>query len=417
MTSPSTDAAPVSTGVRAFVVVVLPFSLGYYLSYLYRSVNAVLAPQLVEEIGLSAGDLGLLTAAYFFTFAAVQVPLGMWLDRYGPRRVLACLLCVAATGAFIFSFGETKIALIAGRALIGLGVSATMMGPLKAITLWFPEKRWPMINGFFLAMGGVGAMSATTPVEALLDVTDWRGIFVALSVVTVAVAAMIFLIVPERRDTEEKEERAGPAEGLKVIYTDRFFWRAAPLTVVGQATGLSIQGLWAGPWLKDVAGLGRGDVVDTLFVIAGAMTLGYIGMGVLADLAERIGIKLEHFIAGGVVVYMAALATIVFEVAPEAVWPWFVFGIMSNIALLCFPLLSRAFSLELSGRVFTAINMWAILGAFAAQYGIGAVIDLWPVTADGGYDREAYRTAFGSMLTLMFLAFLWFLVPHNIKPR
>ena len=415
MTNPNAEAAPKPRhgGVRAFVVVMLPFSCGYYVSYLYRSVNAVIAPQLIAEFGLDAADLGLLTAVYFFSFGVVQLPLGVMLDRYGPRVVLAVLLAIAAAGAVLFGMGDSLFALVAGRTLIGLGVSATMMGSFKAITMWFPQSRWPVINGFFLAMGGAGAMSATTPVEALLAYTDWRGIFLAMAMLTAGIAALIFLVVPERRDAVEPGERVGQMEGLKVIYRDRFFWRIAPLTFICQATQLAIQGLWSGPWLRDVAGLDRAGVAGSLLVIAAGLTAGFISLGLLANFAERRGVALIRFTGTGIVVLMAALAAIVFEAAPQSVWPWFIFGFMSNVAVLNLPLLSRYFPLSYSGRVFTSVNLFVILGAFAVQAGIGAVIDLWPVAADGGYDREAYRVAFGGMLGLEALAFLWFLVPHQ----
>ena len=415
MTNPGAEGAstPRHGGGRAFFVVMLPFSCGYYVSYLYRSVNAVIAPQLVEEFGLDAADLGFLTAAYFFSFGVVQLPLGVVLDRYGPRVVSAVLLAIAAAGAVLFGVGESMIALVAGRTLIGLGVSATMMGSFKAITLWFPQSRWPVINGFFLAMGGAGAMSATTPIEALLAYTDWRGIFLAMAAITAVTAALVFLVVPERRDEAEAGQRVGQIEGLKVIYRDRFFWRVAPLTFICQATQLAILSLWSGPWLRDVAGLDRAGVAESLFVIAAGLTLGFISMGLLANLAERCGVTLIRFTATGIVVLMMALAAIVFEADPGSLWPWMIFGLMSYVAVLNLPVLSRYFPLSYSGRVFTSVNLFVILGAFAVQYGIGAVIDLWPVTAEGGYDRGAYRAAFGGMLVLEVLAFLWFLVPHE----
>ncbi|MDP6574041.1 MAG: MFS transporter [Rhodospirillales bacterium] len=415
MTNPNAEAASKARqgGVRAFVVVVLPFSCGYYVSYLYRSVNAVIAPQLVAEFGLDAADLGFLTAAYFFSFGVVQLPLGVVLDRYGPRTVLAVLLAIAAAGSVLFGVGNSMFALVAGRSLIGLGVSATMMGSFKAITLWFPQGRWPVINGVFMAMGGAGAMSATTPIEALLAFTDWRGIFLAMAAVTAGVAVLILLVVPERRDEAEADQQVGQIEGLKVIYRDRFFWRVAPLTFICQATQLAILGLWSGPWLRDVAGLDRGGVATSLFIIAAGLTLGFAGLGLLANLAERCGMALIRFTGTGILVMMAALAAIVFEAAPGSVWPWFIFGFMSNVAVLNLPVLSRYFPLSYSGRVFTSVNLFVILGAFAVQSGIGAIIDLWPVTAHGGYDREAYRVAFGAMLGLEALAFLWFLVPHE----
>ncbi|MFC1674033.1 MFS transporter, partial [Pseudomonadota bacterium] len=161
------------TMARVFV----PFALGYFLSYLYRVVNAVIAPELVGELALDASALGLLTAAYFLTFAAFQLPLGILLDRYGPRRVEAALLVFAALGAALFAWAPDTNTLILARALIGFGVSACLMASFKAFIMWFPIERIPLINGLQLAAGGLGALVATQPVEMMLDFTDWRGVF------------------------------------------------------------------------------------------------------------------------------------------------------------------------------------------------------------------------------------------------
>ncbi|HEY9163908.1 MAG TPA: MFS transporter, partial [Magnetovibrio sp.] len=170
-TSPALENAPRIMTIATALRIVLPFALGYFLSYLYRAVNAVLAPDLVAEIGLDASALGLLTAAYFLTFAAFQLPLGILLDRYGPRRVEAMLLIVAATGAALFAWAPNADVLIIARAMIGLGVSACLMAAFKAYVMWFPLERLALVNGIHLTAGGLGALMATAPVEALLGVT------------------------------------------------------------------------------------------------------------------------------------------------------------------------------------------------------------------------------------------------------
>ena len=185
--------------------VFLPFALGYFLSYLYRVINSVLAPDLAADIGVDPSGLGLLTSAYFITFAAFQLPLGVLLDRFGPRRIEAALLLAAACGAFVFAQSETLTGLIIGRGLIGFGVSACLMAAFKAFVIWFPKQQLPQVNGFQMAAGGLGALAATSPVEAALTVTDWRGVFTLLAVLTLIVAAIIFFVVPEKPG-ELKEE-------------------------------------------------------------------------------------------------------------------------------------------------------------------------------------------------------------------
>lgn len=395
------------------LTVFLPFAGGYFLSYLYRSTNAVIAPQLIDEVGLSAGDLGMITSAYFLTFAAAQVPLGLLLDRFGPRRVQAIFLLFAALGAVLFAIGHSKEVLAVARGLVGLGVAGGLMASFKAITLWFPERRWPLVNGCFMGMGGLGAVAATAPLEAALGYTDWRGIFVVLAGITVAVSAIIFFTVPERAERPKRSSLTDQLAGLRHIYTDRLFWRFAPLTITALAANMAIQSLWAGLWLKDIAGLERADVANYLFVLTAAMTLGFVSNGIAADFLERWNVSLGKIVGWGMIIFLGAQAAITFELDPTGIWPWILFGLTMNIVVLAYPLLSRHFPLEYAGRVNTGLNVLAFSGVYVAQYGIGAIIDLWPPAADGSYLPEAYRAAFGTFLGLQVLAFLWFLIPNR----
>ena len=146
----------------------LPFALGYYLSYLLRTVNAVISPALTTELNLSAANLGLLTSTYFLAFGLAQIPVGIALDRFGPRRVEALLLLITAVGAAMFALGDSLQMLGFGRALIGLGVSACLMAALKGFALWYPRERQSSMTGFIMAAGALGALTASTPLEAAL---------------------------------------------------------------------------------------------------------------------------------------------------------------------------------------------------------------------------------------------------------
>ncbi len=283
---------PTATGSGVLVLtlalrVFLPFALGYFMSYVFRVVNAVIAPDLVAELHLDAGALGLLTSTYFLTFAAFQLPLGILLDRFGPRRTEAILMLVAAAGAAVFALANNTGTLIIGRGLIGIGVSACLMAAFKAFVQWFPAGRLPLINGLEMAAGGVGALAATVPVEAALTITDWRGVFWGLAALTVGTALLVYLVVPERDDGPSPHatlrQQVG---GLVEVMTSPVFWRVAPATFTTQASFLAVQSLWAGPWLKDIAGYDRAGVANGLLVIAIAMTAGFIFAGWVA---ERLG--------------------------------------------------------------------------------------------------------------------------------
>ena len=414
MTPTMSPAATTPGLARVVVAVFLPFACGFYLSYLTRAVTAVIAPNLVADLDLSATDLGLLTSAYFLTFAAAQLPIGMLLDRFGPRRVHSGLLLIAALGALIFAVGQSRDVLLLGRALIGLGVAAGLMAGLKAIVLWFPRERLALVNACYMTFGGIGALSATAPVEALLHLTDWRGLFLGIAVAVLAASALIFLAVPEKEGGTAMGAPAQQLRGLARIYRDRLFWRLAPLAATAAGTSMAVQGLWAGPWLRDIAGLGRAEVASHLLVMAAAFTLGLLTAGILAEVGRRLGLALITVIGLIVSAFLAVQAAVLLEWTGFGYGLWAAYGFFGNMATpLAFAALAQHFPPALTARANTAFNVIAILTAFAAQYVIGVVIDLWPTTPAGGYANEGYQAAFGLVLALQLLGLIWFAWPRR----
>ena len=395
----------VGKNLRVFI----PFALGYFLSYLYRVVNAVLAPDLASELGIGPSELGLLTAAYFITFAAFQLPLGVLLDRFGPRKIESFLLIFAAAGAFVFSRAESVSGLIIGRALIGFGVSACLMAAFKAFVLWFRQERLPLINGIQMAAGGFGALTATAPVEAALGVTDWRGVFFILSIITLAVAAAVFLVVPEKKIKQNGDSIKEQLRGIIQVFSSLTFWRIAPLTVMSQAAFLAIQGLWSGPWLRDVAGFEREMMARVLLMIAAAMVTGFILMGAAAERLSRLGIKPIVIAVAGITAFMITQGLLTLEVTSWSRTLWVLFGIFGTTGIIPYAVLSQSFPLHLSGRVNTGVNLLVFIAAFSAQWGIGAIINLWPDTAAGGYAPAGYQAGFAIMLCFQVISLLWFI--------
>ncbi|MDA1090307.1 MAG: MFS transporter [Proteobacteria bacterium] len=391
--------------------VFVPFALGYFLSYLMRVVNAVIAPDLIAEMGLSAADLGLMTSANFLAFTLAQLPVGILLDRYGPRRTDAFLLLFAAIGCFIFANAATAQGLIAGRALIGLGTAACLMGAFKAFVLWLPGGRLPFVNGLIMAAGGLGAVTGTIPVEMALTVTDWRGLFYVFGSTALAIAVLVYFVLPRRKGAETqpgtlKEQLAGFGQ----VFTSPVFWRIAPMTVASQAMFLSTQGLWSGPWLTDVAGLGRDAVANHLFLIAASMVAGFLGMGTIAGFLGRIGVKTMYVAFAGMTIF-AALQTVLIIQWTGAVLPtWMLFGFFGTCGILSYAALGQGFPPELTGRVITGLNVMTFGGAFLAQWGMGEIINLWPTAVGGGYAPEGYQAAFVVMAVLQVLTLVWFLV-------
>lgn len=395
----------------------LPFALGYFLSYVYRSINAVIGPVLAVELGVGPSALGLLTAAYFITFAAFQLPLGILLDRYGPRRVEAALLIAAAAGAMVFARAESLIGLVIGRGLIGLGVSACLMAAFKAYALWFPAGQLPRINGFQMAAGGLGALSATAPVEAAMTVTDWRGVFLFLAAATVVVALLIIGLVPEEKHPAGDTGLGEQLRGLGKIAASPVFWRIAPWTTVSQAAMLAIQGLWAGPWLRDVAGLERSGVATTLLMTAAAMMAGFILMGLLSERLSRRSIAPMQVAVTGMALFMASQLLLILQLQGMVRLQWIFFGFSGTAGILTYAALSQKFPPHLAGRVNTALNLLVFVAAFTAQWAMGGIINRWPMDAQGGYAPDGYRAAFGILWGLQLLGAGWYVIVGKIQSR
>jgi MFS family permease len=398
---------PPST-LRVLASVLLPFTGGYFLSYIFRTVNAVIAPHLVRDLNLTATDLGLLTAAYFLTFAAFQLPLGALLDRFGPRRVQSGLLVVMAAGAVLFSLGRDQTELVAARALIGLGASASLMASLKAITQWFPKERWALINGAFIGFGGLGALVATTPLEAALQITDWRGVFVGLSGAALVVSAAIFLIVPERPVEPSGQSLFRQMSAIGTVLGSARFWRVTPLATTLYATAMSLQGLWLGPFSRDVLG---SDPAHNLQLAAVGFTVGAVATGLVTELMVRIGFTLHAAMGSLTLLYLVALVPFIYPFIGDHPAIWVLFGLTANIAAISYAIVPAYFPLAFAGRANTALNLVVFGFAFLTQYLMGAVIDHWPRTAAGGYAPEGYFAAFGGGFALVVVTLAWYVVP------
>ena len=388
----------------------LPFAFGFYLSYLYRSVNAIIAPDLINDIGVGASSLGLLSSAYFISFAIFQIPLGIILDRLGPRKVEATLLIFAALGAGIFAASNTLSSLIIGRALIGLGVSACLMASFKSFVDWFPKEQLSISNGAIMMAGGLGALTATAPIEFVLEFTDWRGIFWILSALTLISSFIIYYIVPEPpigRKTDGDASLREQIFGLLEVIRDPIFQRYIPFSVTSQGAMLALQGLWIGPWLRDVGGLTRAETASSLLIMALALASGFLSWGIIGERLGRYGFSTMKISLFGVGVFLIVQLTIILEPIGFTMPVVIMFGFFGTAGSLSYAGLIQNFPAHLSGRVYTTANLLVFLLAFLGQWGIGIIIDLWPYTVAGRFSPFGYQISFAVVLFIQIIAFLW----------
>jgi MFS family permease len=389
-----------------FLRVYFAFAAGYLLSYLFRTVNAVISPELTRELGLAPASLGLLTSAYFVAFAAMQIPAGMLLDRYGPRRIEPVLLVFAGTGSLAFALAEGVTGLVVARALIGAGVAVCLMAPLKAIATWYPAERRASLAGWMMVAGGLGALLATAPLEFALRFFAWRTIFVVLGVATYAVAAWIWFKVPDTPAPAQVAGFAAQWAGVRSVFAHRRFWWIAPLASFGMGSFMAIQGLWAVPWLMDVDGYDRAAAARHLLVMGVTILAGYLLIGLYATRLARRGVHSRHLFASGFALNAAALAAILFGLPGTYLW-WGLYGFGAAVNILAFTALSEGFATELTARANTAVNLMMFAGSFVTQWGIGLVVDV--ARALSGLDTASgLRLAFAIILALDALTFAWF---------
>lgn len=385
--------------------VFLPFAAGYYFSYFLRNVNAVIAPELTRELGLSAADLGLLTSAYLLAFGAAQLPLGLALDRYGPRRVEASLLLIAAAGCALFAAGASLTQLAIARALIGLGVSACLMASFKAFSQWFGVARQASLNAAVMAAGGLGALSASTPLSWAIPQFGWRAVFIALAAAGVLAAAGIFS-TPDKPASAQSETLRSQLAGLRAILTSGVFWRYAPQTMWIVGGFMALQGLWAVPWLMNFSGLPRSAAAHHLLLMSSGMLAGFLAIAFgVAPLARRGVTPLRLLQAGMGLGLLANLLVVLGIGSSEALW--FFLGLVFSVGNLAYALLQSRYSADLAGRVNTALNLMLFVGAFGIQWGFGAAVDA--LQAAGQAPRVAYQITFGGLLVLQAASWLWFI--------
>ncbi|MCU0762282.1 MAG: MFS transporter [Hydrogenophaga sp.] len=397
MTLPASTSGTAVLGQRAAVIVFLAFALAYFLSALVRAITATLSPTLSVELSLSAGDLGLLAGGYFFGFALTQLPLGSWLDRHGPRKVILGFLTVAVLGCAAFAMANSFAALLAARVLTGMGVSACLMAPLTGYRRWLTPATQLRANSWMLMTGSLGMVAATLPVQWLMPLTGWRGLFwllaalIALSMVAIAAA------VPAWQTGEGPARAAGPspapAMGYGAIWRNPYFRQMLPIGFVNYGGMVAVQTLWAGPWMVKVAGYTPEQAAAGLFGINLSMLCAFWLWGVVNPHLARRGLAPERLIAWGLPTSFVVLALIVY-LGPRAGWLlWALFCVSSTFVSLSQPAVALALPPQAAGRALSAYNLAIFAGVFVVQWGIGLLIEALVVM---GWDEVArYRGAVG----------------------
>jgi predicted MFS family arabinose efflux permease len=363
------------------------FAGGYFLSFALRQINAVLAQPIMAEFGLTNAQLGSLSSAYFISFAMMQLPLGVWLDRYGSRRTHSFILLFAAAGCALHATANGYLQLWVGRALIGVGVSGALMAALRTFRHLYPANKQQPLAAWMLAMGSMGALSTTLPVQLALPLLGWRGIFWIASGLLLLSALAIFLLLPKAEQTSQ----GGSLRSYGEIFKEPYLWRFGILSIVVHGSFVSFQSLWIGPWLTKVLGLSSSFAAQILFAFTATLMVGFL---LLAKLSSRIRddqvMRTACIAAGCTISVLIAIAVLE---GPQYWWLWFLYALAALAFTLIQTHVAMQFDVAKSGRALGAYNLLIFVGAFLAQW-------LFGVLVDGLKSSQAEPQAFRSALLL-----------------
>ncbi|MGK7865855.1 MFS transporter [Falsiroseomonas sp. E2-1-a20] len=396
--------------MRQFARITLPLAGLNFVNQASRTMIATLGPLLALEFALSASELGLLAAMFFAAYAAAQLPVGLAIDLWGARRVQAVLALVAATGFLLCALATGTFGLALGRVVTGFGISAGLIAMLKVNTQWYPRDRVAGMTGYGVLVGSFGSIAATVPVALLVPEIGWRGIFGLLTAMSVGVSLWIWISVPDRGPgaASPPKRRLGQEIGeFGRIFRHPAFLRFAPSVALLSALNFTYQGLWAGPWLRDVGQQAEAARALLLLCYAAGLMVGSAGTGQLASLLQRRGhhpMLVPWLAMGGI----ALVQVLLIAQPPRGMVAlglvWFAFALCGAAGPSGYAAIGQRFGAELAGRVATAINVTMLVLVFLLQNAIGWILDLWPTGADGGWNTAGYGWALAMTLALQAVA-------------
>jgi MFS family permease len=405
----NTDLQPDSGRLdpKAAALVFLAFAAAYFCSTLVRSITATLSPVLTQDFNLKSSDLGLLAGGYFFGFAAMQLPLGRWLDRFGPKRVILYFLSFAVLGCVAFSMASSFAWLLAARVLVGMGVSACLMAPLTGFRRWLNGPTLVRANSWMLMTGSLGMLSSTLPVQWLMPLTGWRPLFWLLAILILLCMAVIAWIVPASpRSALTVSAGASPASYAQV-WRSPYFQKMSPLAFFNYGGLIALQTLWAGPWMVRVAGYTPLESATGLFYLNACMLVTFWGWGMLAPWLIRQGWSIERLIAWCVPLSLLVLAVNIAGGSATGWIGWAIFCVTSSILGSAQPAIGMAFKPSLVGRALSAYNLMIFSGVFCVQWGIGLLIDAFK--AAGMSEIVSFQAAMAVFLCCCIASYAWFI--------
>jgi MFS family permease len=399
------------------IVVVATLCALYTMSQFLRNSVGVIAPDLAAEIQLSAAEIGLLSSVYFLMFGIAQIPLGIALDRFGPKSCLLVSAVIAVAGCAVFALAQSANGLVAGRILLGLGTASFLMAPLALYARWFAPAQFSTITGLQLGIGTLGSLLATAPLAFATAAVGWRATFLGIGVITIGIGALVWMIVrddpPGHRTAPRNESLREGFAGLWEVIRTPSIGRLFLLQMTNYPSYLLVVGLWGGPYLTHVYGFdlkGRGDL---LFVPALAQVVGSLFWGPMDRLFGRY--KPPVLIAAiTTLTSLVLLAGLGKPPLPVLLILLAALGFSTGLSSLVMTQGKSLLPPHLLGRGITLLNIGTMGGGFMVQFISGAIINLFPAP-DGVYPLVAYQLVFALQAMLLLAAGIAYLDSRDFR--
>ena len=391
--------------IKKAVLVFFVFACGYFLSCLLRAITATLSPLLTAEFNLLAGDLGLLAGGYFLGFASMQIPLGYLLDKHGPKNIVSSFLLIAIVGTASFALAQSFAGLLISRILIGVGVSACLMGPLTGYRIWFADEYQQRGNSWMLMVASTGFVFSTLPVQILLPIFGWRWIFGGITILIFIVIILILLFIPSwKSKVDNKDEKN--IGSLSDVWKNKFFRSTIPLGLFNYGGMIAIQTLWAGPWMVRVAGYNPLESATGLFWINTTMLIAFFVWGYILPKITKLGLETVKLMKFGLPISYLSLLVIIISGENAGAIHFTIYILTSIVLTLTQPAVALSFPTSLAGKSLTSFNLLIFLGTFIMQWGIGLIIDLSQYLGKG--EIQSFQISFSFYLLICILSYLFF---------
>lgn len=403
-------ATPRPSPYRWLVFAVL--CAAYLLVYFHRTCPAVVAQDLMRDLGAGATAVGLLGAAYFYPYALMQIPAGLLSDSWGPRKTMTLFFLLAGIGSIWLGLAGSIGPAIAARTLVGIGVAMVFVPTMKVLTHWFRREEFATMTGILMALGGVGAYSAAQPLAWLSVAIGWRGSFILIGAVTLALAIIIWVVVRNRPEEKglapisqaDDHPASGQTytlgQGMKMVLGNGRFWAVAIWFFFSLGVFFSMGGLWGGPYLMQVYGLSKPQAGALLSMIAAGMV---VGSPLLSWISDKVFVSRKKVLIIATAIHLLLLTVLWLQPAGISlgllyVW-FFLFSVCSSaIVVVAFTTTKELFPVAIAGTSVGLVNLFPFLGGAVMQPVSG-----WILSLQGG-PQGPYAPAMYGNLFLFWMA-------------